>query len=246
MKAGRRTIGAAAACGLSLAACANNPYVIGRYRDTSCDAHPDALLCSGFEEPDLSDWNGTVVAGAASVAQTDTRSRDGLGSLRADSQAQESEAVVAREFPPVTGGDLFVRLYAFVPSGSPTKTMNILFLGDYAAPDPFKGIDFNLESDAPQIYVPESQPPRYTSMSALIPRDRWFCFRVHVALSATAGTVELWIDDAPALAQSGLHTLPAAGIHLLRAGVDWSSLQNDPFTLYLDDLVLATTPVACD
>jgi hypothetical protein len=35
-------------------------------------------------------------------------------------------------------------------------------------------------------------------------------------------------------------------VHLLRAGIDWSSEQTDPFDLYLDDLVLATTPVGCE
>jgi hypothetical protein len=120
-----------------------------------------------------------------------------------------------------------------------------LFLGDVATPDPFKGIDINLEDGAFSTYVPENVPQRFTSTMLVIPRDRWFCLRVHVVVGASDGAVTILVDDQTALEQQGMDTLPDAGIHLLRAGIDWSSLQTEPFDFYVDGLVLATRAVDC-
>lgn len=240
------TTRAAAASVLALSGCQNNPYVIGRFTDDACAAHAAAIACSGFERPDLSDFTATMVEDAGEVDQTDVKAHQGRGALHARTTAEKSSAVVALEFPPRHGGDLYLRTYLFVASGIQTQTTNFLFLGDYATPDPFKGVDFNLENGAPQIFVPGSLPERTTSTTLTIPRDRWFCLQAQVTLSVDAGRVRLQVDGAPALDQGGLDTLPPAGVHLLRAGVDWSSLQNAPFEVYVDDLVLDTSPVACD
>jgi hypothetical protein len=236
----------AAAGVLALSGCQNNPYVIGRFTDDACAAHGSAIACSGFERPDLSDFTTTVVEDAGEVEQTGTKAHHGQGALRARTTAEESAAVVALEFTPHYSGDLYLRTYLFVASGIQTQTTNFLFLGDYATPDPFKGVDFNLENGAPQVFVPGSQPDRITSTTLTIPRDRWFCFQAQITLSATAGAVKILVDGAPALDQAGLDTLPPAGVHLLRAGVDWSSLQKAPFEVFMDDLVLDTSPIACD
>jgi hypothetical protein len=124
--------------------------------------------------------------------------------------------------------------------------MNIFFLGDVATPDPFRGIDVNLEDGAFSTYVPESDPQRFTSTTFHIPRDEWFCLQVHVEVATGAGAITILVDGVPALNQRGMNTRPGAGIHLLRVGIDWSSLQTEPFDFYVDGLVLATTNVDCD
>jgi hypothetical protein len=227
-----------------VAACSDS-YVIGRFVDEGCKAHAGAIFCSGFEAPDLSDWSSPLVEGNAHVEQTNGRSYEGKGALHASSNGEASSAVVAEEFPPVTDGDLFLRAFFYVPAGLPTRTMNVLFLGDVATPDPFKGIDINLEDGAFSTYVPENDPQRFTSTTLVIPRDRWFCLRVHVAVGAGDGAVTIQVDDETALEQQGMNTLPDAGIHLLRAGIDWSSLQTEPFDFYVDGLVLSTVEVDC-
>ncbi|HEY3592348.1 MAG TPA: hypothetical protein VGL13_00680, partial [Polyangiaceae bacterium] len=85
-------------CALLLTACQSNPYFIGRFRDTACESHADAILCSGFEQADLSDWSGPIVDGAASVRQTTTAAHRGTGALLAESHGQESDAVVDESF----------------------------------------------------------------------------------------------------------------------------------------------------
>ncbi|HVW26712.1 MAG TPA: hypothetical protein VHC69_15195 [Polyangiaceae bacterium] len=228
----------------ALAGCSDS-YVIGRFTDDSCKAYAGAIFCSGFERPDLSDWTQEIVDGNAHVEQTEQRAYDGNGALHAGSTGEQSTAVVAKQFAPVKSGDLYLRAHLYVPGGLPTKTMNVFFLGDFASPDPFKGIDFNLEDGALSTYVPQDDPQRFTSTTLTIPRDRWFCFQVHVVVSDGAGALTILVDGNTALDEQGMNTRPDAGIHLLRAGIDWSSMQTEPFDFYVDDLVLATAAVDC-
>lgn len=232
--------------GLALFGCEHNPYVIGAFVDDACRAHTGVIACSGFERPDLSEWSRTEVVSTGAVEQTDSRFRSGRGALHATTTDRDSEGVVALEFPPVTSGELFLRVYMYVPGNVETKTSNVLFLGDEPSPDPFKGIDFNLESDAPQIFAPQNDPARYSSTTVTVPRDRWFCFQTTLGISQDAGVVSIAVDGVDALEVTGLRTLTAGGVHLLRAGVDWSSKQTTPFEIFMDDLVLSTAPVACD
>lgn len=230
--------------GVLLPACSDS-YVIGRFADDACDAHSDAVFCSGFERPDLSDWTQVLVDGNAHVEQSAKRAHDGQGALHAGSTGEKSSAVVAKEFDAVKDGDLYLRAYLYVPGGLETKTMNIFFLGDFATPDPFKGVDFNLEDGAFSVYVPEANPQRFTSTTLTIPRDEWFCLQVHMVVSAKAGQVTIDVNGDNALEQHGMNTRPDAGIHLLRIGIDWSSLQTTPFDYYVDDLVLSRSSVDC-
>jgi len=101
-------------------------------------------------------------------------------------------------------------------------------MGDYATPDPFKGVDFNLEDGALSTYVPGDNPDRFTSTTLVIPRDRWFCLQVEMTVSPDAGALTILVDGEIGLEQKNMNTRPAAGVHLLRTGVDWSSKQADP------------------
>jgi len=229
-----------------LAGCSDNPYEIGRFDDPGCDAAGDVLFCSGFERPDLSEWDETVVISSGAIRQTEALVRSGRGALLATSEYNESAAAVAAEFPVVTDGALHLRTYIYLPGEFDTMTTNVLFLGDAPYPDPFKGVDFNFEAGAPEIFSPESDPVRYTSTTLMIPRDAWFCYQVELGVSEDAGWVRISVDGEVALDQGELDTLPEAGVHLLRAGVDWSSKQMTPFAIYMDDLVLSRSAVACD
>jgi hypothetical protein len=240
----RHALAAALLGAVVISGCGSGDYVIGRFDDDACSAHGDALLCSGFERPDLSDWTSVVVADAL-VEQSEERSHGGEGSLFAESKGQQSSAVVSKEFTPVKQGEIYLRAFLYVPDDLPTETMNIFFLGDYATPDPFQGVDFNLEAGALSTYAPRSQPDRFTSTTLVIPRDRWFCLQIEMTVSADAGAITMRVDGEIGLEQKNMNTRPSAGVHLLRAGIDWSSGQTEPFNFYLDDLVLDTAPIDC-
>src|SRR6186713_2331734 len=101
-------------------ACGTGSHVIGRFTDPGCDDHGDALVCSGFERPDLSEWEGVIVVNEASVQQTDSRAFGGRGALHAESFGDESAGVVAKEFDAITSGELHLRTHLYVPEGLPT------------------------------------------------------------------------------------------------------------------------------
>jgi hypothetical protein len=230
----------------ALSGCHDGSYVIGRFHDDGCQSHGRAILCSGFEKPDLSDFTQVLTDNQATIEQTGERAHRGDGALHASSTDQKSAAVVAEEFPAVLDGDLYLRAFMYVPDGLPTHAMNILFLGDFATPDPFKGTDFNLETGAFSTYSPQDHPDRFTSDTLVVPRDRWFCFQMHMVVSPDAGAVTINVDGDVALEEMAMNTQPDVGVHLLRIGIDWSSLQTEPFDYYVDDLVLDTAPVECD
>ena len=259
-------------CALLGVACSDNPYVIGRAgldagasdagasdagasdagvldagRDECADEHALALVCSGFEAPDLSaDWDEPMTMEMGELERTTALAHSGAAALHASSAAMMSVAVVSKRFGPIRSGDLYVRLYLYIPAGLPTRTMNIMFVGDYPMPDPFVGIDFNLATGGElQVFSPQANPVRQTG-SLTVPRDRWFCLRAHIAVSDDAGFVQLFVDDTLALEATDIDTSPPAGIRELRAGIDWSSEQDDFFELYLDDIVLDSSPVACE
>lgn len=234
------------ACLGTLAGCSGEPHVIGRFVDTGCEEQAGTLFCSGFELPDLSEWDERIVVNAGQVSQSEELRRSGRGALHASSTAAASTGAVSVEFPRVNAGELFLRTYIYVPAEVDTMTPNVMFLGDVPAPDPFKGVDFNFEGGAPEIFVPENDPNRFTSSLLVIPRDEWFCYQVRIALAEEDGSVTIRVNGELGLEATGIDTLPPGGMHLLRAGVDWSSKQETPFALYLDDLVLSTSELGCD
>jgi hypothetical protein len=239
---------AALLCVLAGVGCADNPYVLGRNGDAGVDecveAYADSVACSGFEQADAAVGFDAIEQTGGEVDRSTQRARHGEGALHASTAAAMSYAIVVKTFAPLRSGDLYFRANVYVPSGLATETMNVFFVGSEPTPDPFQGVDFNLEGGAVQTYSPQSDPVRQTG-TLLIPRDRWFCYRARVAISHDAGFVQVFVDDRLALDATHIDTLPADGVRQFRAGIDWSSEQDSPFEIYLDDLVVDTAPVAC-
>jgi hypothetical protein len=247
------------------AACSGNPYVIGRVDDAGAEsgtasssdaaagegaagectaAHQGALLCADFEASELeSEWSFTDHSGDAQVERSTLRSHHGVAALRASSFGPESQALVAADLPALRTGKLHVRTHVYVPAQLSTEIMNVMFVGDADASEPFQGVDFNLEDGAAQLFSPQSSE-RYTDTES-IPRGRWFCLRLELSIDDTAGRVRVWVDERLALETNPFDTLPDAGVNQLRVGIDWSSNQAAFFEVYFDDVVVDTEPVAC-
>lgn len=230
--------------------CADNPYVIGRLLDggmadsgaRACPA--GALFCSGFEAEDLRDeWTTSTVIEDAVLERTLARAHSGAAALRAESIGPDSAAVVVTTLPVQRAGALYIRAYVYIASEWETKTMNLFFIGDDPA-EPFIGIDLNIEDGAVQLFSPQFTPVRTTG-STRIARDRWVCLRTEVAIADDVGAVRVWLDDALAVEVSDVDTSPEGGIHLFRAGVDWSSQQATFFEVYLDDIALSSSALEC-
>jgi hypothetical protein len=95
-----------------------------------------------------------------------------------------------------------------------------------------------------QVFSPQANPVRQTG-SLRIPRDAWFCFQARIEVRDADGVVQVRIDGAPAIEATDIDTRPPDGIDELRVGIDWSSEQEEPFELYIDDVVVDTVEVAC-
>jgi hypothetical protein len=124
--------------------------------------------------------------------------------------------------------------------------MNLFFLGsrpDPSGDEPFVGMDINVLDGALQLFSHQAKPPRQTA-DAKVPRGRWFCLRAEIEMSR-AGTTALFVDDALSLRATGVDSIAQDGVSMLRAGIDWSSDQTAFFEVYIDDLALATAPLAC-
>jgi hypothetical protein len=231
------------------AGCADNPYVIGRLLDASMpepDQCPDqALFCSGFEAESLRDeWTTTTIIEDAALERTTARVHRGKAALRAESRGPDSAAVVVASLPAQRSGSLYLRAYVYIGAAWATETMNLFFIGDDPA-EPFVGVDLNIEDGAVQVFSPQADPVRTTGRSR-IARDRWVCFRAELAISDNAGAVRVQLDDALAVEVTGIDTLPAGGVHLFRAGVDWSSEQASFFEVFYDDIALSREPIGCE
>jgi hypothetical protein len=240
-------------CALGAWACADNPYWIAHVRErevpdaAASDCRVGALVCSGFESAPLGDgWSETHIENDASVERSSLRAHSGTAALRAQSRDANSVAVVVARFAPLRSGTLYLRAHLYVPDQQPTDTMNLFFIGSRPDPDaagPFVGMDVNLEQGALQLFSPQAEPRRQTG-SSRIPRDRWFCLRAEIEIGPRA-QVSLFVDDLLALRATQIDSAPPEGVSLLRAGVDWSSEQEQTFELFIDDLALDTQPVAC-
>jgi hypothetical protein len=244
---------ALALCMAGLLGCSDGRYVIGRQSagDAAADGgsgecvdvHQAALVCSGFEPTALTDeWN-EVMEGAGELERSTARAHSGQAALHATTRDAMSAAALVRRLGPVRAGELHLRAHLYVPSGSPTEIINVFYVGAAPGPDPFVGIDFNLQDDAVEVFSPQADPVRQTG-TGLIPRDRWFCFQARIEVR-DEGAVEARVDGVPAVEATDIDTLPPGGIVELRVGIDWSSEQREPFEVYVDDVVLDTVEVAC-
>jgi hypothetical protein len=249
-------------CALLAPACSGNPYVIGRVDDAgaapsdaagepdvSADecagAHQNALFCSGFEADDLeSEWSALEHTMAGQIARTTALTQQGNGALHASSTGPSSYALAAADLPALRSGELYLRAHVYVPAQLPTKIMNVLFIGNDSASDPFQGVDLNLHDGALQLFSPQSAE-RYTDTRAA-PRGRWFCLRLQLSIDHAQGRARVFVDQRLALETAAFDTRPEGGVTQLRLGIDWSSEQASFFEVYFDGVVLDTQPLGCD
>lgn len=210
---------------------------------TACDdVYAGALFCDGFEDSALSAWGWrNEVSGV--VTRTTARAYRGSASLRATTSAASGKASIGGNYTTVASGDLWFRAYVYIPSGYTIHTVSLVTVAE--AITPWDGSALQATSlDRAHIWVgPEATA--YTSTNT-VPRDRWFCYRGHLLLSNTAGVVEAWVDGTRVVRQTGIDTLPVAGMTNVVVGVEWSSSGQTSSEVYIDEVVVDDAEVRCD
>jgi hypothetical protein len=211
--------------------------------DTTCDDLGAVLLCDGFEDDLLSAWSRSVVENGSVDRVTDPVHR-GSGALSAQSIEYGGRAMIEADLGSFVAGDIFSRAYLYVPSDSPVENVPLINLSERYAP--WDHIAFEIDSDDfPAVWI--HGPALYFAGSGTVaPRDMWFCVRLHVVISASDGAIEVWVDDELAIEASGIDTLAAGGIEKIAFGITWSLPDEPPCLVYVDDVIVDTSPLTCD
>lgn len=213
--------------------------------DTSCDdRHAGALFCDGYEDPAMSAWSYSVITNGRSE-RTAARPYRGVASLECeiftinDFKSARWDAAVLGD---MTSGDLYVRGYYNLDSASVIVDQYSLL--DVAAElTPWPGIQVHLNPGNVVVSVREGGVSDQVAYD--MPRDRWVCIELHVAIDPTNGRADLTIDGSPMLSIPA-NTTVTGGFYALVGGVHYASPLQNAARLWVDEVIADTQPIGCD
>ncbi len=130
----------------------------------------------------------------------------------------------------------------FVPSAAVVRDFTFFAIGETVSP--YHGVSLGIGGDD-RAGAYSTISATYVQHSATVPRDRWVCFELHVAIDETAGVIEVYMDGVRGGTRDTLDTVPAAGFDYLLAGIGYSGPMQDPLTVYLDEVALSTSRLPC-
>jgi len=200
-------------------------------------ANPMAFLCESFENPARADpWYYEV----GSAASTTTRAYRGARALEVTTSDSERTVLWGAYLPSIApGGHLYVRGWYWV-SSAVVWTDATLFNTENNV-DPYPATSVTLRPGMLTI----ASPGDFFDFVADVPRDRWFCLQVHIAIG-NVGAVELTIDGRAPLVTGATDTRAGNSSYSnLEAGVTASAGQG-PVVMWIDEVVADRSPVACD
>ena len=201
-----------------------------------CPAHPGALACSGFDDPAPAGWTATTDADSV-LAVVSTPLLAGAGALDARTAAVNGRSRFLHEFTQLQSGQLYLRAWVYAAPGTLLSNVHTIVVGDANTGDygsKFVYSDGKIHVAAAGAAVPGS---------ADAPLGQWYCLRLELGIG-DQGTVRAYLNDSQFVDATGIDTLPAAGVHNVTAGIDFSG-QAEPAELFIDELVLDTAPVGC-
>lgn len=218
---------------------------------TECETtYNNALVCTGFEGGISLDTHN-ISADGGTLEIVTTPAYKGKAALHASTVGDRDYANVSGVFDPLFTNAVYFRAYYFIPAGEITGAVKL------AA---FEGFDPTLDGDelnvdfmvgqAGNFYVylhePQQSPTGLISRNGLMPTDKWFCLRGGVEISDTAGSVVLAIGREEAVNAANLDTLSANGISWADFGVGWTDGVTNSVDVYIDDIVVDTSPIPCN
>lgn len=202
-----------------------------------CSDHTDALFCSGFESDDLD--AGTVDGGE--IAQTTEEQLGGEGALAATVREPAYRSRARYDFAPQTEGMLYLRAWLYLDVDD-ASDLHVHTLTVGSVDTEAFGTDLHIEGGKLGLSFPIKGD---VAGDVAVPARAWFCARVEIALGAQDGAASVWLNDELSAEASDADTLPPEGVVNISVGID-AAQAGDDLRLLVDDVVLATTPVACD
>lgn len=214
--------------------------------DTACDdALSGAFVCDGFEVPFTSAWD-FVEEMDGTVDRVSSPTYRGGFALRGRTTAARGRAAVANGIPAVSSGDLWLRGYFYLPSTFDLRGVALIYAHEPSSP--YDGVSAGfLEGGVPYAWVGSNPGTTTFAGSGPVPRDRWFCMQVHVVVSDGAGSIEVLMDGATVLSQTGLDTRPAGDYTGFVAGLERAdTLQTTAAMVYADEVAVGASELPCD
>ncbi|MCB9597879.1 MAG: hypothetical protein H6719_34495 [Sandaracinaceae bacterium] len=212
--------------------------------ETGCDGPlAGAILCDGFESSP-GPWTLRAER-TGSATRTTTRAQVGAYSFDSVTTAINGQASLgARGLGPYTDADLWMRVSLYVPSAAAVDDFTFLYVGEDVSP--FHGVSLGMGSDGRAGAYSTISANYVSSFDALlVPRDRWVCFEVHVAVASSGGAIEVFMDGTLRAGMTGLDTLPGAGFTIAYSGIDYTGPAQGPLEVFLDEYALSRTRLAC-
>jgi len=209
-----------------------------------------ALLCEGFEEPELARWQRLVSNG--NVVRVTQPVLVGVGALEARSVANGGNGfMITGGLGGKTSGTLHLRAQVRVPAGAALNGVTVLALGENRAPR--GGVSVVLAdsgllvvlkprgAQAPEVIVAGSGPAPFR-----IARDRWQCVQLQTVIGRGSGSVRLSVDGQVAVQSAGVDTLPAGGFEDVSVGMVYSTPDQTPIRIGVDELAVSANPLPCN
>lgn len=203
-------------------------------------AGQSVLLCEGFEAPLGSAWTSFQTAGT--VGTTSTRSLRGGGSLESITNAVTGLAPEAdvRDYISRTGpGPLFGRIWVYVRSPFPAAYNQFLTFADVGG----GGIAIGVDASGGLVSNDFADGSYLVSATAL-PLDRWVCLVLEVPSNQT-GLTRVYVDDVEVTDITQSNTTPQTAPDQIYVGQDWGSGPGVAATMWLDELIVDSSPITC-
>jgi hypothetical protein len=206
---------------------------------TVCDELPSLLFCEDFEaQLALTTTEATPPSFVVADGSLPYR---GLRSLHGHTtRSLEPAWIIGGPLPAVMSGELHARWYLYVPAEPVEIIMASVHLLEQPAPN--HGVDFSITTT--EVHISCTEAAMVGVATQPFPRDRWACVQLRIVIDDVAGSVETFVDGVPSAALFGVDTLPAAGYKNVHAGLFAGGTA--PMDSWTDELVIATTPIACD
>lgn len=209
-----------------------------------CPERAGVLFCDGFEDPDFARWSYPVVSNGT-LARSTTRVHSGTTALRATTGAAgtgNAARYATKVLAGQTSGEIWVRYYYYLPSSTVVNSSFSAGVASDISP-PYDG--FFLVVRATRVDIGGMGGP-YTGTMAF-PRDKWTCVELHTKVDASQGYFEAYLDTTLAVRSTLTNTVPAGGYVTAEVGIHYASDGSQgPVEVYVDDVMVANTRIACD
>lgn len=205
--------------------------------------HPTAMFCDGFEAPLTDTYDYSVIDNGRAEATT-TRAYRGSRALEVETfdVADYKSARWGHKFgQEITSGALHVRAYYWV-AGTTTFDEQASLLASGYGVEPYPSVYLRLSPGDVVVNVDQTS---YT-FTGDIPRDRWVCVELAIAIDPAAGQVIVSYDGAPQFTTPATDTLPGGGFSGVDIGLHYATPNQSPVSMWIDEVIVSTAPIGCN